>query len=320
MTQHPHLSARPGHRIGSLVLILLALATLPLAAQTRVRVSSSVPPDNAPFTRDSVSSNEKVAEELRTAVYQELLGSNTVDRLTAALPLSAAEANSFYLCIIPEAGQLQLIGKQPTVSPAVEAVFNQVTAYSEARFDGHSRACLLAGVMDRPALTDLKNPDLRVLASHYPLLPVFQFQYLADGFTTNEAGVVASSSLHIYHTNGTTVIVTNQYIPTTNEACRWAKYFLADQKIAWTYELNYHADGTLDYIDTEKHDVKEFIPKYADLMKTVDAEVTAELEKSADPDKADSDRAKWTLKKAKLKARGLDWQSPAELNPDTEYE
>jgi hypothetical protein len=93
-----------------------------------------------------------------------------------------------------------------------------------------------------------------------------------------------------------------------------------DGQLAWIYQLRFKENGTLEDVSEERCDAKEFDPKYEKIIKDVDQEITSEMKKNGTYGKLGSVHTFWSLKEEKLKAKGIKWLSPRELNPNIIYD
>ena len=122
---------------------------------------------------------------------------------------------------------------------------------------------------------------------------------------------MAKGELHI-------IPLTNK--PASNEVRRWAAYRITDGEISWLYVLNFKANGRLEWIYADRRDAKEDDPKFQSSIKSAEAEAAAEMKAQGTFEKVGAIHEFWDLKKKKLQAKGIEWRSPAELNPDTHYD
>ena len=95
---------------------------------------------------------------------------------------------------------------------------------------------------------------------------------------------------------------------------------MVDGEIAWRYYVKFKADGLLDYVSDSRCDAKEYDPKYQEMIKDVEDVVQGEMKRDGHLGKFGSVHLFWHLKKEKLKARGVEWRSPSELNPNVHYD
>jgi hypothetical protein len=138
----------------------------------------------------------------------------------------------------------------------------------------------------------------------------------ASGTSTNKAGQVAWSTTTLTPKNGRIETNETTHIPKVNEVCRWVSYVLVDGEIAWSYMLNFNADGSLRDVSQRKNDAKEFDPKYAEVITKVNDEAHAEMKAEGTFGQFGSVHTFWSLKKENLKTKGIEWRSPSELNPN----
>jgi len=137
---------------------------------------------------------------------------------------------------------------------------------------------------------------------------------------TNKAGNVASRTTSIRVVDGRTVTNETTHIPQVDEVCRWASYTLVDGEVGWRYFVKFKADGSLDYIHDSRCDAKEYDAKYRKVIKAAEDEAHAEMKRNGSFGGFGSVHTFWHLKKEMLKAKGIEWRSPAELNPNTCYD
>ncbi|MFA6543611.1 MAG: hypothetical protein WCS99_04250 [Limisphaerales bacterium] len=209
------------------------------------------------------------------------------------------------------------------VSPpdkAFEALSDGLRKYYNARLSGHSQSSIFASVTNQQFLTTATDPDILVLIKERPLLPAGLLRKIATGATTNRAGFVASESVRITIENGKRQTNRTVHVPKVDEVRRWVSYSFVDGPIEWRYQLHFKADGSVNSLMEMKSDAQESDPKFQPLFKAVDAEVEAEMKRAGSFGKLGSVHTFWHLKQEKLKAKGVDWRSPAELNPGVHYD
>ena len=134
--------------------------------------------------------------------------------------------------------------------------------------------------------------DLHQLTKERPELPVQWLRLSESRATTNEAGTVS----------------------------RWAAYTGTDGDITWRYYLSFKPDGSLDYVFDSKYDAKEVDPQFRATIEEIERLVTEEMKQDGSHGKFGSCHHFWRLKKEKLQERGILWRSPAELNPNTNFD
>jgi hypothetical protein len=252
-------------------------------------------------------------------IRQELSDTNTILLLARSAGLPEAELATFQVVPDPHSDRIDLyqVGSD---DKALRAIEPRLRTYIAAREEGHTKAFLFAALTNSVAPAQVADPDLRALLLKEPLIPLAWVKKADSGTTTNKAGQIAGISTAVSIIDGRmeTTSVTNQ--PTADEVCRWVSYGVKDGGIEWVYTLNYKQDGELDYIHPSRRDAKESDPKYQTIIKEVEDEVDAEMKRKGTFGKGGSIGEFWYLKQVKLKARGIEWHSPAELNPGTHYD
>jgi hypothetical protein len=288
-----------------------AMAQVSATAPKHWRSASSVGLNSSGFAVD---------HNLREAVRRELLDTNTVRLVATSVGLTEREQGLFQVAPGPVEDEvwLYVLGNEWTEGCARFA--DRLGGYVLSRMDGHTRTCLLTAVTNRQPVSSVSDRDLRIVLTNYPMLPPSWFRKVESGTTTNKAGRVASRSVTLTVVDGRQSLRTNAYIPKQDELCRWISYTLVDGDVGWGYTLRLWSDGSLDRIDASKFDAKEVDPKFEELIKSVDSEVEAEMKQSGTFGRLGSIHTYWRLKKEKLKARGVDWHSPSELNRGTIYD
>ncbi|HXF09618.1 MAG TPA: hypothetical protein VN625_02460, partial [Desulfuromonadaceae bacterium] len=164
------------------------------------------------------------------------------------------------------------------------------------------------------------NRDLRILMTSQPWVAVSLLKQESTGTYTNKAGEITSITRTTTTVNGKeqTTSVTNT--PRTDEIMRWVSYTVADETIAWRYFCVFGQDNRLDNVHDERFDAVELDPKYFKSIKSVEREVEAQMKKDGTYGQFGSVHTFWRLKQEKLKAKGIPWRSPTELNPLTNYD
>ncbi|MCD6050365.1 MAG: hypothetical protein K0Q55_1768 [Verrucomicrobia bacterium] len=238
-------------------------------------------------------------------IEQELRDPQTLQHLARFNNLSQSEANSVRISTSPSLGQnsVQLDGYGPS-DHAYKLISQQLRRYIQLRQEGHTSAYAWASLTNQiPPTTS--DPDLRLLAQKRPDLPSNWLIKVDSGTATNSVEIPASAE--------------NQ-ARNRNEITRWTRYAILDGEVGWSYTMAFKADGSLNYIREQKADSQDYDPKHRVLIDSINAEVKAEMEKQGTYGQFGSVHTYWSLKKDKLKARGISWRSPAELNPNTNYD
>jgi len=205
-------------------------------------------------------------------------------------------------------------------SRAFNVLSERLRSYIAARDEGHTKEFLFAAITNKVPPLSIADVDLRILVLNRPFIPPSWSKRCDSGTRTNTAGQVAGITTTTTIVNGRmqTSSVTNK--PTSDEVCRWVSYRITDGEISWLYTLDFKPDGRLDYIHDSRRDAKEDDPKFQNTIKTVEADVESEMKKKGTFGKFGSVHELWHLKKEKLKAKGVDWRSPAELNPNATFD
>jgi hypothetical protein len=224
------------------------------------------------------------------AIRREVVDTNTVRLIAMSSGLSDEDLATVQLVQKPPDHWIWLyqIGNSDR---AFKKLSEQLSSYVRTREEGHTRAFVMAALTNRVQFSKVLDPDLRVLATNKPLLALSWLKKSGSGTMTNEG-----------------------YIS------RWSSYTLTDGEISWLYVMYFKADGSLRFVDDSKFDAKENDPKYQRTIKEVEAEVDAVMKKNGSFGGFGSVHSFWGLKKQILKAKGIDWRSPAELNPNSNYD
>jgi hypothetical protein len=194
-----------------------------------------------------------------------------------------------------------------------------IESYARARAEGHTKGFLLAAMTNKPPATVISDPDLRALLKARPTLPVHLLRKVDSGTKTNHAGEVSGRSSSFVMIDGKVQTNDVTYIQTQEEICRWVIYVLVDGEIAWRHVAQFKPDGSLGDITTWKQDAKDFDPKYRQVIEEVEKEVRAVMKQKGISGRY-SGPYSWSLKQEKLKARGIQWRSPEELNPNARFD
>lgn len=188
--------------------------------------------------------------------------------------------------------------------------------YARSRQEGHTKQFVLDCLTNKMPNTAKLEPDLQVLRKEMPLLPVWLLKQIDSGTRTNKADVLKSRTANITIVDGKAQTNITSEIPKTNEITRWSRYYLVDGKIAWVYSAQFNVDGSVHLTTETKEDGKEYDPKYRKIIEEVNEEVKTEMMQQGTYRKFGSIHDYWLRKKEKLRTRGIEWRSPAELNPN----
>jgi len=203
---------------------------------------------------------------------------------------------------------------------AFDTMRKSVDDYVKGRNEGHTRAFFLATAASRAKPAVSEDAGIRAIVDSEPLIPTSWLKRSEAGTITNRAGAVASHTITTTVVDGKTVTNEVVHVPKTDEVCPWEIYTLVDGDICWRYYVQFKADGSVDRVHESRCDAKEVDPRYRRVIGDMEDEVTADMKKNGTHGQFGSVHTFWHLKKTKLKATGIEWRSPAELNPNTHYD
>ena len=98
------------------------------------------------------------------------------------------------------------------------------------------------------------------------------------------------------------------------------RYHLLDGELAWVFSVSQGADGTTRLSDLDKTDAVEHDPRFKTIIAAADADAAALLDEQGIRGQIGSVWVYWDRKKQFLRERGIEWKSPADLNPGTIYD
>ena len=252
------------------------------------------------------------------AIQQEILDTDTVRLIAKSGGLSDEDLATVQIAQEPRfnwVGLYQLGNSEK----AYNILSEQLRNYVRAREDGHTRAYVMAAITNRTEASMISDPGLRAIAEKQHLLPLSWLKLAESGTITNKAGQTAGK-ISMTTVNGKTVTNETTHILEADEVCRWVKYTLVDGTIAWQYHVQFKSDGSLYYVMEIKCDAKDCDPKYKKLMTDVENEVRGEMKRDGTSGHFGSVHTFWDLKQNKLRARGIEWRSPRELNPNSIFD
>jgi hypothetical protein len=210
---------------------------------------------------------------------------NTIGLLAASTGLTHKELAT--LAVAPGPVEQELWFYQTGESQRAAKLFGEkLQFYVWGRLGGHTKGFLLSTLTNGSSI-QTADPDLRALLSQRPELPGRLLERSGSGFYTNEH----------------------------EKVFRTAKYCFADGEIAWCYDFCLTRDGTAFDICELKVDAQECDPKLSTVFQAVDTTVSAEMREKGISRRFGSVHSFWRMKKEKLKAKGITWRSPPELNP-----
>lgn len=120
---------------------------------------------------------------------------------------------------------------------------------------------------------------------------------------------------------------TNAYLPwlwlysfRVDGGTNYTSYVILDGELAWSYMVTRLNDRKLVSCYFDWCDAKEFLPEYQAAFKSVHDQVQKEMKARGEWDQFGSCHGYWFRKKELLKKQGIEWKSPAELHPNTNYD
>ena len=226
------------------------------------------------------------------AIRAELGAPDFLTLIAAKAGLSRAQIAKITLKRAEEYDWFEL--KQNGTRPEIfNTLYEAVRNYVQGRERGYSAELLLSSFRRGSEQDTPADPDLRFLLQAHPELPAGAVRRLSEEFSAADGG----------------------------GSNRWVRYVVADKEIAAIYVLSFGASGKLKHCDWGSDvDPKEIDQKYEAVFKDVEREIEAKMKTDGTAGQFGSCHHYWRLKKEALKARGIDWRSPSELNPNTNYD
>ena len=265
--------------------ILIASAPAQVSATFPQRYLSAVPFDLSPGLRLSHNSPKLIREEL--------LDTNTVLSIAKSVGMTNQQLTG--ICIAPGLGEGEVwfYLLQDDAQEAYRRIGERLRSYVNARLDGHTRGCLYAAITNVSKIDSVSNAKLQTLLQYEPMLPPSWLVQEGEGSRTNKTGELLSL---------------------------WASFYLVDDGIAWRYTINFNTAGGFLGIDESKFDAIELDSKFTNVINEVESEVSDEMKLQGVDGRLGSIHTFWSLKKAKLKSRGVAWRSPQDLNPGGHFD
>jgi len=249
-------------------------------------------------------------------IWKELQDANTIRLIASCNDLATKDLATVE--ISQENGELELY--QIGVSgKAFKVMEEQLGIYAKARDAGHTREFCLAAITNRPDLSTISDPFLRAFLKERPMLPAGRVIKLSSVAYTNKAGDILSQGTTTSFVNGKFKTTNSTEIQKIDEVGREITYVLIDGEIAWEYQVQFKSDGSVRYLRETRYDAKEFDPKYGQAIKDANDQATAGMKKQGIQGRG-SVHLFWSLVQKKLKEKGIDWHSPAELNPNARFD
>lgn len=245
--------------------------------------------DYSPIYQKMLRRQHPYTPDSSREIWRELLDTNTISFIARANGLTARDLATVEVAPF-HTNELALyqIGKPDKAFNVLEG---QLQEYAHERTEGHSRSFLLTALADHWQPAKITDPDLRAIMANQPWLAVSWLKRERSGAYTN-----------------------------ADQVMRWAAYTLTDGPVAWTCLCEFNPSGQVDSFRAERIDPSETNPQYQPFIRAVDAELEAQMKQQGTYGQPGAIHSYWRLKKEKLKARGIDWHSPEELNPGSHYD
>jgi len=174
--------------------------------------------------------------------------------------------------------------------------------YIEAREEGHTREYCDAALAERERAAVVEDPDLRAIAACDWRIPVAWLTREDAGLSTNRNQALTGVADSTTDAGGSA------------EVHRWARFVFMDGGLHWRLDVDFKDDGAVSRLFFTKTDAIEADPALRETFDTVEKEVEAGMQAKGIRGFGSINTC-LTMKKAALKARGVEWRSPLELNP-----
>lgn len=253
----------------------------------------------------------------REQIQAELLDTNIVRAIARSVGLTDNDLTTIQIAKKPQRTPVEIYQVSRS-DRAFTVLGKRLKTYVAERQRGHTKECLLAATTN--SSIRLTDPDLQVLATNRPMVPLSWLQKSDSGARTNRAGQVVHRKTSYTSDGKQTKTNETVYIPKVDETSRHVSFHHLDGSIGWRYSIWYLPDGSIDSFHEAKCDATELDPKFQALMKEVDDACRAEMKRNGSDGQFGSVHTFWRLKKAALKSKGIEWRSPGELNPNIHYD
>jgi len=245
-----------------------------------------------------VSLTNNTAEEIQ----KEILDSTTCRLIAKANGLSDQDFATVQLGQYHGTVVLYQIGDS---DKAFRVMQGPLREYVDSRNAGHTRDFCLTVLTNRNDLSGITNADLRAFLKARPMLPADRVKCLEIKPSFSQPKSSGSRG-----TNSS---------PSGFRMETGTAFYLIDGAIAWEYHVQFKPDGSVDTVRESRSDANEYDPKMIPIIQQAYEEALAEM-KPRNPGQLGFAPVLWWTMKAKLKAKGIDWYSPADLNPNTRFD
>jgi hypothetical protein len=259
-----------------------------------------------------------LANNTSDAIRQELLDTDLFRIIAKANGLSDEELAKFQIRQERGAVELYYFGDSDPTYTTFSLMSRPLQSFAEAREAGHTRDFALGAITNRTDPSTVSDPDLRAILQERPTLPVDRLRRVASGSYTNKAGIKIGRTRRT--TNGPFYTTNLIEMTKVDEVGRRVLYVLVDGEVASEYEVRFNSHGIVDDVSESLCDGKEYDPKYSRTIRDAMHQATAELTTEGVPHRLGYVHVFWQRVKKMLKEKGIDWHSPAEMNPTRIYD
>jgi hypothetical protein len=263
------------------------LTTLPEFASAQVSTNRpthfkfAVPIALPPAITQTATLSNNTAEIIR----QELLDTNIVGLLVKFAHLTDTDCKK--LLIAPNEPELWLYALSEDCKPAFSRFGEAIGQYRDCRINGLSKEFLMEGLTNQIPLNLIKDPDLRVVRTNYPMIPTSRLKKTASGEVNDKQGRLAR---------------------------QFSEVTLIDGKIGWRFTITYFPAGYFDNLSKLIFDSADADPALKSVFEEVNQKIESQMKAEGTFGQLGSIQLFWRLKKEILKEKGIDWRSPQELN------
>ncbi len=167
----------------------------------------------------------------------------------------------------------------------------KIEYYVDARIKGHTKKYVLEKLTTQNNKENISDPQLKDLLAERPELLVSWLEKKDIDET----------------------------IDGTDDKFIRVMFILVDGDIAWCYTLFYSHEDVFEGLSEERRDAKEYDSKFQDVIRKAEEEASKTMRRE-NITGLGSCHTFWNLKKEYLKAKGIQWKSPSELNPYSSYD
>lgn len=289
----PGLTPVPNNRYSIRMHIVLAVLSALMVLNTIGRAQN--PADHSKdiefFSPIRLTPHLKRTHNSAESLRRELLDTNTILLVARAAGVKSNELVGFRVGPGLSEDSLNLFVSQKADDAKYKPFSEMLDYYIESRLNGHTKEYVDASLnykIDKMNLVHPIDPDLQLLINNQPLIPSKWLKKMGESRITDTTGTLTKIRVD---------------------------FSLVDDGIDWRYTVSHNPDGSFEGVSMFKHDAKEINPKYKEVMREVDDEITAAMRKDGTLGKFGSGHLFTSRKKEELQRRGIEWQSVEDLNP-----